>query len=157
MDTIKLLIADDHHIVLDGLKALLKGHADFSLVGVATNGKEAVNLVQLLSPDIILMDVDMPIMNGIEATKSIKQNQPNIKIIILTMHNESSLIKTFIAAGADGYLLKNSDHDELIETIHKVSQGKKYFSSEITNALIHDGGAQTKLIQNTLSIANLTS
>ncbi len=157
MNKIKLLIADDHQIISDGLKALMKNNSEISIIGVASNGKEAINLAHLLSPHIILMDVDMPIMNGIEATKAIKKDQPEIRIIILTMHNEAGLIKTLIAAGADAYLLKNTDQEELISAIQKVAQGKKYFSSDITDTLLNSDDSFEKPILNNSELSNLTS
>jgi len=157
MSKIKLVIADDHQIISDGLKALLSGYTEISILGVASNGKEAVKLAQLLSPDIFLMDVDMPIMNGVEATKAIKKEHPEIRIIILTMHNEAGLIKTLIAAGADSYLLKNTDQEELIAAIHKVAQGKQYFSSDITATLLSaDSTVQKPIIHNS-QLSNITS
>ncbi len=157
MEIIKLIIADDHQIISDGLKALLKSYPEISVLGVASNGKEAVTLSQLFSPDIILMDVDMPIMNGIEATKAIKKDHPKIKIIILTMHNEAGLVKTLIAAGADSYLLKNTDQDELITAIHKVAQGKQYFSSDITATLLSSDNSVEKTVSHNSELSNLTS
>lgn len=119
--------------------------------------REAIKLAQLLSPDIILIDVDMPVMNGIEATKTIKKDFQKIKIIILTMHNEAGLVKTLISAGADSYLLKNTDQEELITTIHKVAQGKQYFSSDNTATLLSSDNSVEKPVLNNSQLSNHTS
>ncbi len=157
MGPVKLVIADDHQIISDGLKALLKNNPKISILGVASNGREAVKLAQLVSPDIFLMDVDMPIMNGIEATKAIKKDHPEIKIIILTMHNEAGLVKTLMAAGADSYLLKNTDQEELITAIHKVARGKQYFSSDITTNLLSSDSSVQKPVPYNSQLSNLTT
>jgi DNA-binding NarL/FixJ family response regulator len=104
-------------------------------VGEARNGAEALETLDLLKTDLVLMDIDMPVMNGLEATKKIKEKHPEIKVIILSMHNEGSLVKKLISCGADGYILKNSDREELISAIQKVNKGSKYFSHEVTLSL----------------------
>lgn len=134
-----ILIVDDHQLVLDGLSSIVKEMKDFEVMASARNGKEGLQLATTLNPDIILMDIDMPVMNGLEATRQIKQQGLNSKIIILTMHNESSLIKKVIEIGADGYLLKNSDREEFYTALCNVSKGKSYFSSEVTRSLLNPG------------------
>ncbi|MCD4746246.1 MAG: response regulator transcription factor [Bacteroidales bacterium] len=137
MKKIKILIADDHQLIIDGIKSLINNVPQFDLIAEANNGKEAVKIAKLINPDIVLMDIDMPIMNGIEATEKIKSFNPEIKIIILSMHNEKGLVKKLIRLGADGYLLKNSDQNELIEAISKVASGQQYFSPEVTMSLLN--------------------
>ncbi len=136
MKEIRLLIVDDHQIIIDGLKSLLEDEADFRLMGEANNGREAIDVLKLLDVDIVLMDIDMPVMNGIEATKQILKDFQNVKVVILSMHKEGGLIKNLIAIGAHGFLLKNSDQTELIGAIRKVASGDRYFSPDVTMSLL---------------------
>jgi DNA-binding NarL/FixJ family response regulator len=137
MEIIKVLIVDDHQIIVDGINSLLANEDDVQVVGQALNGKEALDIIRLSKANIVLMDIDMPVMNGIETTKKIKSLYGNqVRIIILSMHHEKSLVKSLIELGADGYLLKNSDKQELIEAIHKVWAGQRYFSSDVTLSLV---------------------
>lgn len=136
MGIIKVLIADDHQIIIDGLKSLLKDKKQIEVVAEATNGKEALDTLSLIKVDVTLMDIDMPVLNGIEATKEIKKLYPGTKVIILSMHKESGLIKTLIQIGADGYLLKNSDKDELVDAITRVASGQQHFSADVTMSLL---------------------
>ncbi len=130
-----LLLVDDHTLVTDGLKALLGNDANFEIKGVAQNGKEAIDMLKALKVDIVLMDVDMPEMNGIDAVKFIKKNLPNIKVIMLTMHDEKAVIKQLKDIGADGYLIKNSPKAELINAIKSVAAGDQYFSENVNEVL----------------------
>ena len=136
MKKIKLLIADDHQIIIDGIKSLLDDVTEIDFIFEANNGNDAVNKALNLDIDVVLMDIDMPVLNGIEATKQIKSANKNIKIIILSMHDEKTLIQKLIKNGIDGYLIKNSDRDVLIDAVKKVAKGQKYFSSEVTMSLI---------------------
>ncbi len=138
MDKIKILIADDHQIVLDGLRAIIKDHNEFELIADVLDGKQAFDIVKNLEIDVVLLDVDMPVMNGIEATKLIKNEKPEIKILILSMHHEKNLIKNLIHCGADGYILKNSDKDELIKAINTIHAGKQYFDDDVIASLKND-------------------
>jgi DNA-binding NarL/FixJ family response regulator len=135
-EPIKIIITDDHQLVIDGLKALLKESKDVKILADARNGQDLIKHLRLIRPDVILMDIDMPVVNGIEATKRIKGLYPDIKIIALTMHGEKGMIKTMMQAGADGYLLKSCDEDELCMAIKKVHSGQKYFSSEVADNLL---------------------
>ena len=157
MDPIKILITDDHQIIIDGIKSLLDDEESVSVIGEATNGREALNYLKLLKPDLVLMDIDMPVLNGIEATQMIKSDFPDIKVIILSMHNESGLIKTLLKAGADGYVLKNADRSELVEAIKMVSAGKSYFSADVTRSLAKDDDALVSNFQKSSKVADLTA
>ena len=157
MEAIKILITDDHQIIIDGLKSLLSDEKDLQVIGEASNGKEAIEFLKLLKADVVLMDIDMPVLIGIEATKKIKSEFDDVRVIILTMHNESGLIKTLVAAGADGYILKNSDQSELLEAIRKVASGNQYFSSDVTLSLLNKNSSQLKQFQTDSKIAELTS
>jgi DNA-binding NarL/FixJ family response regulator len=121
------LIIDDHQLVLDGLAAIVKNIETIDLVGTASNGKEGLTLIDALKPNVVLSDIDMPTMNGIQLTEIVKKQYPAIKLMILTMHSEKSLIHKLIELGADGYLLKNADQSELVEGILKMTNGQKYF------------------------------
>lgn len=154
-----LLIVDDHQLVLDGISSMVKQEGQFKIAGTACNGKDAVKMAELLKPDLILMDVDMPVMNGLEATRRIKESQPDSQIIILSMHNESSLIKKVMEIGASGYVLKNADQEEFINALKSVAKGKNYFSAEVTEALLNPNrvnGTNFSQDPDTLQLSKLT-
>jgi len=136
MKRICILLADDHQLILDGLNSLLKNREDILVAGEAKNGRDALSLVKLLDPDIVLMDIDMPVMNGIEALKEIKKASPTTKVIILSMHEESGMIKSLMALGANGYLLKSCSQDELLGAISTVAKGQQYFSQGAVRSLL---------------------
>jgi two-component system nitrate/nitrite response regulator NarL len=131
MALLKILTVDDHQLIIDGLTTFLKEEPSFDHIGFCNNGQQAVDYVKTVRVDLILMDIDMPVLNGLDATQRIKQLNPDIKIIILTMHDEKSLVKRFMEIGADGYALKNTDKNLLIEIIKKVASGKKHFPDEL--------------------------
>lgn len=135
---IKILIADDHQLFREGLMTLLSSALNIEIVAQAENGKQTIEKAKKLSPDIILMDIGMPIINGIEATGILQMEAPKIKVIALTMHSEKHFIKGMLEAGAYGYLFKNCAYDELIDAINTVFAGKKYLSDDITEFIIHD-------------------
>lgn len=129
---INLIIVDEHEIFRTGLRDILKRiDGDFNVIADATNGKEIVNLVVREQPDIILMDVEMPVMNGIEATNKIVEKFPEIGIIGLSMSGERHIVCDMVAAGARGYLLKNTHKDELRFAIRKVYEGGNYYSKDV--------------------------
>lgn len=133
--TIKLLIADDHEIFRTGLKNVLRLDKHIEVSGEAGNGLSVVELARQLKPDVILMDIVMPGMNGIDATKLMAKEMPAIKIIALTMFDEESMVIDMLDAGATGYLMKNTNRKELIEAIDTVLNHKPYFSDEITEKI----------------------
>ncbi len=129
---INLIIVDDHEIFRTELREMIQRiDTDFNVIADATNGKEIVDLVVREQPDIILMDVEMPVMNGIEATNKIVQQFPKIGIIALSMSNEQHTVCDMVAAGARGYLLKNTNKDELRLAIRKVYEGGNYYSKDV--------------------------
>ncbi|MCZ2722328.1 response regulator transcription factor [Marinomonas sp. 15G1-11] len=134
-NTIKLLLVDDHVLVLDGLQARLELEDHIEVIGTACNGLEALNKAKALSPDVVLMDVSMPILNGLEATKRFRDEQPLVKILMLSMHNEKEYILSLIQSGANGYVLKDVSSEELIHAISTVHQGGTYFSSGASASL----------------------
>ena len=138
MKKIRILIADDHGIVRTGLRLQLERNDAFEVVGEAVDGREAVKLVEELSPDIVIMDIAMPNLNGIQAATQIVKNQPATGIIILSMHSDETYITRTLAAGAKGYLLKENAEVDLYRAIEVVAQGKPFFSPAIANTLLED-------------------
>lgn len=136
--SVNVLIADDHGVVRKGLRLLLQQFPEIDVVGEAGNGREAVRLTAELTPDVVLMDVAMPLLNGIDATEQIRKANPNIGVILLTMHADEGYVLRAIAAGVKGYLLKESAEEDLSRAVKAVSQGKPYFSPAITQTLLED-------------------
>jgi len=135
---VRILLADDHTIVRDGLRVLLERQPDFEVVGEASNGREAIDVSQHQSPDVVLMDVAMPIMNGIEAAARVTAAQPKTAVIILSMHADESYILRSLKAGARGYLLKDSAESDLIQAVRAVASGKAFFSPAVSKVLAED-------------------
>jgi len=135
---IRVLIADDHKIMLAGLRSLLEKQTDFDVAGEAENGRKAVQMAQTIKPDVVVMDVSMPDLNGIEATTQIIESLPDTKVIALSMHSDKRFVMGMLRAGASGYLLKDCASQELANAILQVSRGKKYLSPEITGVVIDD-------------------
>ncbi len=134
--TIKIVLVDDHHVVRKGLALLLNSHPDMSVIGEGTNGKEAIELAKKLTPEIMIMDLLMPVMDGIDATKHIVETIPNVKVLILTSMSDQDHAIPALDAGASGYLLKESDPEELILAIKKAVNGETYIHSKITAELM---------------------
>jgi len=146
--SIRVLIADDHKIMLAGLRSLLEKQADFEVVGEAENGRKAVQMVQEKTPDVVVMDVSMPDLNGMEATTQIIESLPETKVIALSMHSDKRFVMGMLRAGASGYLLKDCASQELANAIFQVAGGKKYLSPEITGVIIDNvlqGGSSEEL------------
>lgn len=135
MNKIRLVLADDHPMIRAGFKTLLAQSDGFEIVGEAENGQELIKVVTAAHPDVTLVDVHMPGTNGLEALEKLHALFPAIKFIVLTMHEEREYVQKALKAGADGYLLKNIQREELENAIHTVFKGGKYFSPEITAVL----------------------
>jgi DNA-binding NarL/FixJ family response regulator len=135
---INILLADDHKIMRDGLRAILEGQKEFNIVGEASDGFETIKLAKQLNPDIILMDIHMPLLNGIDAARKILLDSPEIRIVILSMHATKEHIFQALKAGAKGYLLKETSGIEVVEAIREVVAGDRYLSQMITEAVIDD-------------------
>src|ERR1700688_2349845 len=135
---IRILLADDHNILRDGMRLLLERQAGFSVVGEAADGREVVQLVQEQSPDVVVMDIAMPNMNGIEATRRIVERSPAMSVVILSMHYDESYVIRSLKAGARAYLLKDALKSELIAAIHAVTEGRSFFSPKISRILQED-------------------
>ena len=144
MSKINVLLTDDHQIIIDGLKSLLKNSDEIIVAAEANNGREALRILGLLSIDVLLMDIDMPVMNGIEALKEMRKQFRDVKVIILSMHNEAGMIKSLMSIGADGYVLKSCSQEELIGAIRKVASGQSYFSTDVTLALLKPANPEQK-------------
>jgi two-component system nitrate/nitrite response regulator NarL len=133
---IRVLLVDDHPLVLDGINACLSSEPNIEVVGQANNGLEALELAEALSPDVVLMDVSMPVMNGLEATKELKLRFPDFRVLILSMHENREYILQLIQSGAAGYVLKDVSSKELVKAIEVVHQGGTYFSSRASDTLV---------------------
>ena len=149
------MLADDHKIVRTSLGNLLEKEKEFEIVGEADNGRETVRLVRELLPDVVIMDIGMPELNGIEATKQIIKASDNIKIIALSMHSDRMFITGMFKAGASGYLLKDCAFDELVDAINNVMSGKIYLSKDVT-AIVVDELLQALLKDNPEGTVNLS-
>lgn len=139
-ERIKIVIVDDHNVVRSGLGAFLQVFDDFELVGEASNGKEALDVCESLHPDVVLMDLVMPVMDGAQATKQIRERFADIQVIVLTSFKEDELIEGALQAGAIGYLLKNVSADELADAIRSAHVGRPTLAPEATQALIKATG-----------------
>ena len=136
--SIRIVLADDHKILRAGLRAMIVEQPDMEVVGEAENGRTAVNLARTLSPDVVVMDIGMPDLNGIEATRQIVAEVPGVKIIGLSMYSDRRYVAGLFGAGASGYLLKDIEFEELIEAIQAVVAGQVYVSSGVTGVVIED-------------------
>jgi DNA-binding NarL/FixJ family response regulator len=135
---ISVLIADDHAIIRDGLSALIERHPELHVVGCAATGREAVDQAAELKPQIVVMDIAMPELNGIEATSQILANSPDVQVIILSMHAAKDLVYRALRAGARGYLLKDSAGEEVVAAIRAVHTGHRYLSPAISDKVVED-------------------
>jgi two-component system response regulator NreC len=138
MSKVHILIADDHGIVRKGLRLQLEQNPAFHVIGEAADGREAVRMTEELKPDVVVMDIAMPNLNGIQATAQIIKRNPHVGVIILSMHSDESYLTRTLAAGAKGYLLKDSADVDLDRAVNVVAQGKSFFSPAIANTLLED-------------------
>ncbi len=137
-ECIRVVIADDHTIVRSGLRLLLEAEPEIEVVGEALNGKEALDLVEAKSPDVIIMDIAMPDMDGLEATRQIKLRWPKTQVLVLTMHRSDEYFFEMLKAGASGYLLKGAETSELINAIHVVGRGEVFLYPTMAQKLVKD-------------------
>jgi len=140
-DKIKVLIADDHRVVREGLSAILKTRPNLEVVGEAQDGQEAVEKTRALEPDVILMDVSMPRMGGVEATRQIKREFPHIGIVALTMYEEQQYIFDLVRAGATGYLLKDSDSAQIVAAIEAIYRGESLIHPSVASKILSEFSA----------------
>jgi len=153
MAKIRIVLADDHALIREGFKKLLieRENPFVELVGEAENGKELLEIVAKTQPDLVLTDIKMPLLTGLDALKEIKEKNPEIKVVILTMHEESEYIKRAISSGADGYLSKNIEQQELERAIKTVFNGAKYFSASVNAILLTQLSEQHAIEQTDIS------
>ncbi|MDF2636902.1 MAG: nreC [Pelosinus sp.] len=136
MKKIRIIIADDHAVLRSGLKALLHCYSQFEVIGEAGTGLEAVNLVSKQQPDVLILDLSMPDMSGVDCIKEIRSRRVACPILVLTMYDDEEFIKEVMRSGANGYVLKRSADTELMEAIKRISEGKKYLNESISQTLI---------------------
>ena len=157
MNNIKILLVDDHDVVRKGLKMLLETEKNISIIGEASNGLIAIDKVSALKPDVVILDLTMPEMGGIEATKIISEKFIDVKILIFSMHNNSDYIVKSVENGAKGYLLKDSTKEEILKAINTVALGKKYFPPDISEMIIDELLSKTKAGKNIEKKADLSN
>jgi DNA-binding NarL/FixJ family response regulator len=138
MTSVRIVLADDHTIMRHGLRLVLERQPDFAVVGEADNGREAIDLVLRDTPDVVIMDIAMPLLNGIEATKRINEERLRTAVVILSMHADEGYILKALRAGARGYLLKDSAETDLIQAVRAVCAGKAFFSPAVSKVLADD-------------------
>ncbi len=136
MKKITLMLADDHRLVRDGIKSLLSGATDITILAEAENGTQAAELAEQHKPAVMLLDISMPQLNGLEAIKAIKSRSPNTKVIMLSMHEEPEYIIKSLKNGASGYLLKSVERDELLKAIRTIAEGKVYYQSDVAQTVM---------------------
>jgi len=138
MSAIRILLADDHTVVRKGLRLLLESHPGFKVIAEAANGREALSLAEENRPDVVVLDVAMPLLNGIETARQISGKLPQTAIVFLSMHSDEGYVLKALKSGAKAYLLKDSAEDDLINAIKAVSEGKAFFSPAISKMLVED-------------------
>ncbi|HXS98607.1 MAG TPA: response regulator transcription factor [Candidatus Limnocylindrales bacterium] len=138
MNSIRILLADDHSVMRTGLRLVLERQDDFEVVAEASDGRQAVSMAQQHQPEVAVLDITMPNLNGIEAARQITASQPQTCVIMLSMHSDEAYVLRALKAGARGYLLKESAEGELIDAVRAVSQGKAFFSPAVSRVLVED-------------------
>jgi DNA-binding NarL/FixJ family response regulator len=138
MGELRVLLGDDHTVLRQGLRKILEERRDWRVVAEAGNGRDAVREALALTPDVAILDIGMPLLNGIEATRQIARRAPSVRVLILSMHSDQAYVTQAVQAGARGYLLKDSAADELIEAIAAVSTGKSFFSPAVAQVVFND-------------------
>ena len=133
---IKIVIADDHQLIIDGLTAMLNSHEDLHIIGQARNGKELIRSGLSPEPDLVLMDIGMPEMDGIEASRAIRESHPQIKILVLTTYADHRKIREMLKTGVEGYVLKDSGSELFLEAIRAIAAGKTYYDSRVTEVMM---------------------
>jgi len=154
--TITVFLVDDHAVVRDGLRLLLEEQGDIKVIGDAANGREAVQQVEQLRPDVVVMDIAMPELNGIEATRQIREGCPSAQVVVLSMHYTSEHIFRALQAGARGYLLKESAGIEVVNAVRAVHAGQRYLSQKISDKVVDNYVRQREAAETTSPLARLS-
>lgn len=141
---VRIALCDDHRIVTDGLRQLLTGSPEVDCVGTASNGVEALYLIEHVKTDVLLTDLDMPEMNGFQLTERAKQKYPALRVLVLSMHDEPAVVKQAMDAGADGYLVKSAGREEVLLAIREVCAGRKHFGSGVMEGFMKHGASVQK-------------
>ncbi len=141
---IRVALCDDHRIGIDGIKLLVESAPDMECVGTANDGVEVLYLLEHIKVDVLLMDLDMPEMDGMQATERIKAKHADVRVLILSMHDEAAVVKRVMDIGADGYLVKNAGRDEVLLAIRNVHEGRRHFSSTLTEAFMKQSAEAKK-------------
>lgn len=158
-NTIRIILVDDHVLVRDGIKALLEHESTFNVIAEASNGKEALEMLSVSQPDLLIVDIRMPEMNGNELIAIVSKQYPNIKTLVLSMHDAQEYVMESIEAGADGYMLKGASKLEFLKALRAVSTGGKYFSGDVSsillNSLTHKKASPSskKSVENTFNLS----
>lgn len=150
----KILIVDDHQMFIDGIKSLLRKQEIFTVVAEALNGAEALKIIEKQKIDIVISDISMPVMTGIELTKVIKEKYPEIKVIIVSMHNDHSIVSEILMAEAEGYILKNTGKKELFEALTKVADHGTYYSSEVLSVMMKSVKSEKKQMESAVVLTD---
>ncbi len=156
MNKLRIILAEDHETIRDGLKLLVNSRSDMEVVGEADNGRTALQLAEEFSPDVVVMDISMPELNGLQATKKLKDKSPQVKVLILTRHSEPGYLQELLQAGASGYVLKQSKSEELIRAILAVAAGQTYLDPAITEKAV-TGLRESGQVARGVPNANLTA
>lgn len=153
---IKVLLVEDHAIVRQGIRSLIESDMEISVIGEAANGVEAIHLISENMPDVVIMDLNMPVMNGIECTKVLKRQYPALKVLVLSMHDHEQYLVDMLAAGANGYVLKNTSRKELLYAIKLLHNNRKYIGPEFTESMLAKYQALTKNNSKTAASVDLS-
>lgn len=155
--SIRVFLADDHAVVRDGLRFILEAQGDISVVGDAANGRQALRQIQHLQPDVVIMDIAMPELNGIEVTHRIRETSPSIQVVILSMYSTDEHIFRALQAGAKGYLLKESAGQEVVKAVHAVHLGRRYLGQKISNKVIDEYMRKRETAESKSPLARLSA
>ena len=138
MSKLRILLADDHTLMRQGLKKILEERRDWQIVAEASNGRQAVEQARALEPDVAILDIGMPLLNGVDAAAQIRRDSPRTRILILSMHSDEAYVTRAVQAGATGYLLKDSAHEDLISAVLAVADGRSFFSPAVARVMLDD-------------------
>ncbi len=148
-EILKIVIADDHQMFIDGIKLLLKKEKGFAIAGEALNGTVALEMVETLSPDILITDINMPGMSGTELTKIVKEKFPLTKVLVLTMYNDREIVNEILNTEAEGYILKNTGKQELLNALNKIADNGTFYSNEVMNIMMASVRKEKKIAEQT--------